>query len=56
MHLLRGAQARADKPRQSSTPLEKQTKASLLKEARSHDINGLSSLSKAENVTALQGK
>jgi len=53
MHLLA---RRAGSCGQSSTSLQTQTKASLLKEARSHDINGLSSMSKAENVTALLGK
>ena len=39
-----------------STSLETRTRVSLLKEARSHDISGLSSMSKAETVTASQGK
>jgi hypothetical protein len=52
----RAAQTREGKPRGSTTSLETQTKASLLKEARSRDISGRSSMSKAELVAALQGK
>jgi len=52
----RAAQTRHGAPRESKASLETQTKASLLKEARRHDIRGRSSMSKAELVTALQGK
>ena len=52
----RAAQTRQGEPRESGTSLETQTKASLLKEARSHEIKGRSSMSKAELVAALQGR
>lgn len=52
----RAAQTRQGKPRDSGTSLETQTKASLMKEAQSHDIKGRSSMSKAELVAALRGK
>lgn len=52
----RAAQTRQGKPRESGASLETQTKFSLLKEARSRDIKGRSSMSKAELVAALRGK
>lgn len=52
----RAAKSREGHSRASSTSLESQTKASLLKEARSKDIKGRSTMTKAELVAALRGK
>lgn len=49
----RAAQTRQGHSRSSSTSLNTQTKQSLLKEARSKNIKGRSTMSKAELVEAL---
>ena len=50
----RAAQSRAGHGRNSSASLDTQTRQSLLKEARSRDISGRSSMSKAQLVEALR--
>ncbi|HGA2319688.1 TPA: termination factor Rho [Pseudomonas putida] len=50
----RAAKSREGHAGASSTSLESQTKQSLLKEARSRDIKGRSSMTKAELVHALR--
>jgi len=50
----RAAKSREGHARSSSSSLESQTKASLLKEARSKDIKGRSTMTKAELVAALR--
>ena len=50
----RAAQTRAGHARDSATSLETQTKASLMKEARSKNIAGRSTMSKAELIEALR--
>ncbi|MDI9776328.1 termination factor Rho [Pseudomonas putida] len=50
----RAAKSREGHARSSNSSLESQTKASLLKEARSKDIKGRSTMTKAELVAALR--
>ena len=50
----RAAKTREGQGRDSSASLDSQTKQSLLKEARSRDISGRSSMSKAQLVAALK--
>nr|WP_314493142.1 termination factor Rho [uncultured Pseudomonas sp.] len=50
----RAAKSREGHDRMSKTSLESQTKESLLKQARTQDIKGRSSMSKAELIAALQ--
>ncbi|MBH3410815.1 MULTISPECIES: termination factor Rho [Pseudomonas] len=50
----RAAKSREGHARSSGSSLESQTKASLLKEARSKDIKGRSTMTKAELVAALR--
>ena len=50
----RAAKSREGHARASGSSLESQTKASLLKEARSKDIKGRSTMTKAELVAALR--
>ncbi|MBF8638633.1 termination factor Rho [Pseudomonas fulva] len=50
----RAAKSREGHPRNSSASLESQTKESLLKEARSKDIKGRSTMTKAELIEALR--
>jgi len=50
----RAAKTSEGKPRASTDSLETQTKESLLKEARSKDISGRSTMSKAQLIEALR--